>query len=212
MTYAPDTKHPTPGAVGRDIPVETVVARYSGQLYSMPEFEDALFEKTTTGDYAFGLPLAGIEGRLSPLGCPLVVVRRLQRDPLAVPVVRFITLSLSLSPTLVPNRLGHRRREPRDEQLVALRQPQPAPPELPRLPGVRLTLTLTPTLTLPPTLSRTLTVTTTRPGFIYLEAVQDIAAGDELFFDYGESPTTLALTLALHSDPNRTLTQTLTQP
>ena len=101
MTYAPDTKHPTPGAVGRDIPVETVVARYSGQLYSMPEFEDALFEKTTTGDYAFGLPLAGIEGRLSPLGCPLVVVRRLQRDPLAVPVVRFITLSLSL-PLLYP--------------------------------------------------------------------------------------------------------------
>ena len=25
-----------------------------------------------------------------------------------------------------------------------------------------------------------------RPGFIYLEAVQDIPAGSELFFDYGD--------------------------
>ena len=59
----PHTQHP----LGRDIPVETVVARYSGQLYSMPEFEAALFEDTTSGDYAFGLPLAGISGRFSTL-------------------------------------------------------------------------------------------------------------------------------------------------
>ena len=42
----PHTQHP----LGRDIPVETVVARYSGQLYSMPEFEAALFEDSTSGD------------------------------------------------------------------------------------------------------------------------------------------------------------------
>jgi hypothetical protein len=235
MTYAPDTKHPTPGAVGRDIPVETVVARYSGQLYSMPEFEDALFEKTTTGDYAFGLPLAGIEGRLSPLGCPLVVVRRLQRDPLAVPVVRFITLSLSLSHSCTQQAGSSTARTPRraagratSTTACAARtatpsrgeanpnpnpDPNPTPNPKPNPnPNPKPNPNPNPKPKPKPSLSRTLTVTTTRPGFIYLEAVQDIAAGDELFFDYGESPTTLALTLALHSDPNRTHTQTLTQP
>ena len=37
----------------RDIPVETVVSRYTGQLYSLPEFEEAIYQGVTTGDYAF---------------------------------------------------------------------------------------------------------------------------------------------------------------
>jgi hypothetical protein len=37
----------------RNIPVETVLSRYSGQLYSVAEFEQALLADETTGDYAF---------------------------------------------------------------------------------------------------------------------------------------------------------------
>ena len=39
----------------RDIPVGTVVARYNGKLYSLPEFEQALIDESTSGDYAFQL-------------------------------------------------------------------------------------------------------------------------------------------------------------
>ena len=112
---------PTPksdaGAIGRDIPVETVVARYSGQLYSLPEFEQALVEETTTGDYAFGLSVAGIPGWIID-----------GENPETSSWSRYVNHSL------------------RRQNCHAF-------------PG---------------------------NGFIYLEAIQDIAAGDELFFNYGD--------------------------
>ena len=109
-------RHAT-GAIGRDIPVETVVARDSGQLYSLPEFEQALAEETTTGDYAFGLSVAGIPGWIID-----------GENPETSSWSRYVNHSL------------------RRQNCHAF-------------PG---------------------------PGYIYLEATQDIAAGDELFFNYGD--------------------------
>eukprot|EP00320_Phaeocystis_rex_P019516 CAMPEP_0119090286 /NCGR_PEP_ID=MMETSP1178-20130426/152077_1 /TAXON_ID=33656 /ORGANISM="unid sp, Strain CCMP2000" /LENGTH=173 /DNA_ID=CAMNT_0007073693 /DNA_START=58 /DNA_END=579 /DNA_ORIENTATION=+ len=97
----------------RDIPVETVVARYTGRLYSMPEFEEAVDKGATTGDYAFQvIPGWVIDGE----------------DPERSSWSRYVNHSL------------------RRQNCHAF-------------PG---------------------------PGFIYLEAIQDIPAGSELFFNYGD--------------------------
>lgn len=68
----PVCRHLRP-TVRRDIPVETVVARYTGRLYSMPEFEDALVEEATTGDYAFqvipGWVIDGAESHVETARC-----------------------------------------------------------------------------------------------------------------------------------------------
>ena len=63
---SPSLTNPHARTLDRDIPVETVVARYSGRLYSMPEFEDALYAETTTGDYAFQAPCNPMWWSLQP--------------------------------------------------------------------------------------------------------------------------------------------------